>query len=496
MRKIYTTSTLLILIAATGCSDFLDEKFQGGYTTDNFYRTEAQALTALTGAYRITAFSTTDNSLWVFGDVASDDAIKGEAGSDFGQIQSLEQFDYSRDNGYLERMWQHYYEGITRVNYLLYNRDNIEMDAALKDRIMGEARFLRAYFYFNLVNIYGEIPLKTQPPLNPELINIGVSPVSEIYEQIEADLLAAKDVLPDSYIAPDIGRATKGAAWGLLAKARLYQGKWQAALTAVDSLQAIGIYALEPVYKNNFIDSTQNNDESIFEIQHLGNLDPATGSHLNQHFLPKIQNGYAVNIPTQNFVSEFEVTDEDVVDPRLDYSVGRAGQLWINGEVFDPGWSPVTGYISRKHLQPKKKAPAAADASLNYVYLRYADILLIKAESLNELNRVAEAIVPLNAVRTRARESYLFDVDLPGSGTIPDDLLPDVTTTIQSEVRTAIKHERRVELGLEFHRYFDLMRYGQTEAEAALSDVGFNYATDRYFLIPQSEVDANTQIDE
>jgi hypothetical protein len=198
-------------------------------------------------------------------------------------------------------------------------------------------------------------------------------------------------------------------------------------------------------------------------------------------------------VPLQNFVDEFEKTVSDVSDPRLDYTVGRAGHKWVNGEDFDPTWSP-TGYLQRKHVQPLLEEPIIGDASINYVYMRYADILLLKAESLNELNRTPEALAPLNAVRKRARESYLNDQNLAGFGAIPDGLLPDVQSTNQQTVRDAIRHERRVELGFEFHRYFDLMRYGQVAAEAALGGTGFIYSTNRYFLIPQSELDTNPSI--
>jgi hypothetical protein len=126
--------------------------------------------------------------------------------------------------------------------------------------------------------------------------------------------------------------------------------------------------------------------------------------------------------------------------------------------------------------------------------MRYAGVLLMKAEALNELSRVTEALVPLNVVRKRARESYLSDTSLAGYGTIPDGLLPDITSTSQSEVRTAIMHERRVELGFEFHRFFDLMRYGKAIAEEALSNTNFNYETHRYFPIPQSEKDINKKL--
>jgi starch-binding outer membrane protein, SusD/RagB family len=495
MKKIYQVIFFLALIGfGSACADFLDETPKGRYTTENFYKTEEHALLAITGVYNKASFVSTNNALWVFGDVASDDAVKGGAAGDQSEIQFLEEFSYSANNGFLLKIWGQYYEGITRVNYLLYYADNIDMDADLKARILGEAKFMRAYFYFSLVNIFGEIPLKIQPPLNASLINIGKSSADDVYAKIEADLLDAVEVLEIEYSGADVGRATQGAAWGLLAKARLYQEKWQGALDAIQSLEDLGIYSLQPVYKNNFIDSTQNSSELVFEIQHESGQIPKLGSHLNQWFGAPENNGYAFDVPLQDFVDEFEITAGNVVDPRLDYTVGQAGQNWINGEPFDPTWS-ATGYLQKKHTQPLREEPIIGDASLNYVYMRYADILLMKAEALNELNRAPEAVVPLNQVRKRARESYVYDLDLPGAGAIPANLLPDVAASSQASVRNAIRHERRVELGFEFHRFFDLMRYGAATAELALADTDFDYATQRYFPIPQAEVDANTAID-
>lgn len=495
MKNLFKPSVILFILILGSCSDFLEEELIGIYSTESFYKTEEHAQLAITGVFNVASFVSTSNSLWVFGDVASDDAIKGGGDGDQSDIQFLDEFNYSRNNGFIEKIWQRYYEGITRVNYLLYYADNIEMDETDKAKILGEAKFLRAYFYFNLVNIFGEIPLKTQPPLNSDLINIGTSPVAAIYALIESDLADAIAVL-DVKSPSSIGRVDKGAAFGLLAKVKLYQGQWQETLTAIDSLEASGNYNLTPLYKNNFIKLTQNNSESVFEIQHKS--DPINGlnSHLNQWFGASDNNGYGFNVPVVDFVNEFEFTANSIVDPRLDYTVGRAGQTWINGNQFDPSWSPNTGYLQKKHLQPVAEIPVAGNSSLNYVYIRYADILLMKAEALNELNNPTQAIVPLNEVRKRARESYLYDEDLLGFGVVPVGLLPDVAAGSQASVRNAIRHERRVELGFEFHRFFDLMRYGQATAEAALADTNFDFAQHRYFLIPQSEIDANTAIDE
>lgn len=492
MKNINRILLTVLALLLGACSDFLTENLQGTYSNATFYKTEAHALLAITGVYNAASFVSTENHLWVFGDVASDDATKGGLAGDQSDIQFIDEFSYSRNNGSLEKIWKHYYEGISRANYLLYYSPGIDMNEDLKSRILGEAKFLRAYFYFNLVNIFGEIPIKLNPPINPDEINKPKSPIANVYAQIEKDLTEAIAAIGTK--DKEIGRVTKGAAWGLLAKTFIYQQKWEAALAAIAAVDALGLYSLEAVYKNNFIDSTQNNKESLFELQHLSDQLPKLGSHLNQYFSPPKDNGYYFNVPLQNFVSEFEKTTTNIPDPRLDYTVGRAGQKWINGEDFDPAWSP-TGYLQKKHSQPLKEEPIIGDASLNYVYLRYADILLMKAEALNEAGRSSEALVPLNAVRKRARESYLFDKSLAGFGTVPVGLLPDVQLTNQQTVRDAIRHERRVELGFEFHRFFDLIRYGKQTAEAALTGTGFKYSDNLgHFLIPQSELDTNPAI--
>jgi starch-binding outer membrane protein, SusD/RagB family len=493
MRNLNKLTAAFLIISIASCADFLDEELKGTYSNATFYKTENHAVLALTGVYNIAAFTSSNNALWVFGDVASDDAIRGGKPGDFIDVQYIDDFNYTRSNTNLDIIWKHYYEGISRSNYLLYYGESIEMDETRKNRILGEARFLRAYFYFNLVNIFGEIPLKTSPPLSEADIYKSKSPVADIYEQIENDLIAAKNVLNKKNEGNDTGHATRGAAWALLSKTYLYQEKWTEALEAADSVIALNVYSLETIYKNNFFDSTQNNNESIFEIQHI-NGQFGLGSYLSQFFTPVPYNGYTLNLPTENFAEEFEkATDGVTPDPRLDYTLSYEGSTWINGEPFNFEWS-VTGFVQKKQVQPLSAGAVNNDAALNYVYMRYADVLLMRAEALNELNRTAEALVPINEVRKRARESYLYDDDLPGFGAIPAGLLDDVVSTDEAVVRTAIQHERRVELGFEFHRFFDLMRYGATIAEAALEETGFDYAQHRYFLIPQSEIDTNPKI--
>jgi starch-binding outer membrane protein, SusD/RagB family len=235
----------------------------------------------------------------------------------------------------------------------------------------------------------------------------------------------------------------------------------------------------------------------IFGVRHLANQDPGLGNALNQWFAPRAQNGYAFDVPTQNFVDEFEKTAAGVYDPRLDYTIGREGQPWLDSNVtFDPEWS-TTGYLQKKYIQPQTEVPKDSkdQGQLHYIFLRYGDVILMLAEALNEQGNTTEAETYLNMIRKRARESYLNDSNLPGYGTIPDGLLPDVSGSSQSSLRDAIRHERRVELGFEFHRYFDIIRYGESYANQALSDKpNFNYATYKHFPIPQSELNTNFKL--
>lgn len=484
---------ILSFFLLTGCEDFLEEDLQGTYTSSTFFKSNEHAMLALTAAYQPISFTSIRNPLWVFGDVASDDAIKGGNPGDQSEIEFISQFTYTRDNGFLEHIWQRYYEGISRTNDVMHRLGG-GVSEALKTQVTAEARFLRAYYYFHLVNIFGEIPLKTKPALSAADLHVPVSPVEKIYEQIESDLtFAAQNLTPKAEVPH--GRATQGAAWGLLAKVYLFQQKYDLCLDAIEELEKLQSYSLMPLYADNFRTETQNNAESVFEIQHLNGQDPFQGNVLNQWFAPQTENGYYFNSPTQEFTEAFEITPLGIYDPRLDYTVGREGTLWINGEEFDPEWSP-TGFISKKHLQPLSEIPRGTkgDGDLNYVFMRYAEILLMKAEALNESDRSSDALEPLNLVRQRARESYLHDENLPGYGQIPEGLLPDITITNSSQLREIIRNERRVELGLEFHRFYDLMRYGQSYAQDKLEDTHFNYEQHRYFPIPQNEADINQQI--
>jgi len=485
-RSLKYSAILLIgfsLTIISACTKFLTQELQGEFSTGVFYQNQTQANQALTGVYSAISFSSFNNAIWVFGDIASDDAVKGGNPGDQAEITFIDQFNANATNGIVFNYWTFSYEAIARANNVIANVPGVVMDEPTKNRYVGEAKFIRAYSYFNLVNVYGRIPLKLLPPITQAAIQVPLSDVSAIYQQIEKDLTDAAAILPVSYDPSEIGHVTRGAALAMLGKASLYQGNWSAALAYFQQVEALGIYSLLPNYADNFKLAYNNSSESIFAIQHLTGQIPYMGNGLNQWFAPA-PGGYYFNAPTQSLVDAFEKSSTGEVDPRLDATIGRDGQPWMNGDIFSAGWSPATGYLTKKHQQPFSEVPSSKkeDGGLTYVYLRYADLLLMKAEAFNESGNADSARVNLNKVRQRARASF--------TGTIPADLLADITTTDNSLLRTAIQKERRVELAQEFHRYFDLMRWGKATAEAALGS-DFNYDTKRYFPIPQAEIDKN-----
>lgn len=474
MRKLLIAIGLLSILSFSSCEDFLDEKLEGQYTSDNIYKTQESANYALTGVYNSLSFTSSSNMIWVFGDVASDDAVKGGNAGDQTDIGLINDFNVRADNGVLLNYWTFAYEGINRANNLINGSFGADISREQKDLMVAQAKFIRAYYYFNLVNIWGKVPLRLEPT-TPSNLKLAVSEVSAVYAQIEQDLVDAIAILPVSYDARNKGRVTKGAAYGLLAKAQLYQSKYADCIaTITQKIEPLGIYGLEENYANLFKLGSENSKEALFAIVHKSNQNPGVGNSLNQWFAPLVENGYYFNAPTQNFVQSFtERTVDGNIDPRLDVSVGRPGESWLNDNVFEAAWSP-TSYLVKKHNQPLSEVPAGTkgDGGLAYIYLRYADILLMKAESYLETGDLTNAAATLKLVRDRVG-------------------LPTVSPISQQQMRDVVRQERRRELGFEFHRFFDLMRWGKDAATEALGS-SFKWSEPRYYFpLPQNEIDSN-----
>ncbi len=491
-----------LVLFCFGCKKFLNQPVLGNYTPDNFYTSDVNATLGVNSAYAALSFTSGgSNAIWVLGDVASDDAIKGGNPGDQADFDAINNFNITPTNGAVEAVWQRYYDGIFRCNAVIDGlpASNSAVSESVKTQVIAQAKFLRAYYYFVLTNCYGAIPLHLKVETPQELQSPALSQ-DTIYTQIEKDCMDASAGLPASWAATDYGRATKGAAMALLAKTYLFHATltnhYMLAAQTAQAVEGMG-YSLLPNYADNFRAATKVNAEAIFTVNHITGASPGLGNELNAWFAPRSLNGYGFFYPTQSLVNNYEKsTDGNTTDPRLDYSMARTGHPYFD-TPFDPSWS-TTGYITKKQVQPLSEVPNTRknDGSVNYEAIRFADILLVEAEAFNETGKSADALVPLNKVRKRARESYLNDATLSGFGTIPAGLLADITTTDQSSLRDIIRRERRSEMALEFQRFFDVIRYGSAYATPLLKaeSANFDYNTNKFFPIPQSERDTNKKL--
>lgn len=493
MKSLKITLFIVVLsLHFSSCSDFLNEDLKGVYSSSTFFTSEEHAILGINAAYNCLLSTHSGNKPWIFGDVASDDATSGNAG-DFPSVDNIDNFNIFSDNGALFPFWELYYEGVTRCNRVLDNVPAIEMNEDDKTVILGEAHFLRAWYYFNLTLVFGDIPLITEI-LAPSELNLPKTNHLDILGFVADECEAAALMLPVSHDEQDVGRATQGAAYSLWAKALLYMEEWDLAAEKALVVTTLG-YDLMPNYKDNFDLAFENNRESIFEVQQQGETGSPTGNAFGQWFAPRAGGigGYAFNTPTQDFVDEFEQVG-DYVDYRLDVTIIQDKEKW-GDTTFQANWS-ATGYVNIKYnvefssvSQDESQGPRnfVADTDLNFTPIRYADILLVLAEALNESDQTSEAVQYINLVRERARNSH------PDLENLPSDLLEPVPEAVSKiALREAIRHERRVELGFEFQRYFDLVRYGEAYANQALIDFeNFSYEQHRFFPIPQTEVDIN-----
>lgn len=482
----------MISILTNSCSDFLQEDLTGIYSSETFFSQPEHAILGINAAYNCLLSTQSGNKPWIFGDVASDDAASGNAG-DFPSVDNIDKFNIFSDNGALFPFWELYYEGITRCNRVLEKVPGIVMNENAKNVILGEAYFLRAYFYFNLTNVFGNIPYIDKIKAPSEL-NIPKTDHKTILSYIGQDCEKAVNLLPVSHNTANVGRATKGAAYALWAKSLLFREDWNLAAEKALEVTTMG-YSLMPDYRNNFDLAFENNVESIFEIQQQGETSSPTGNAYGQWFAPRAGGigGYAFNTPTQNFVDEFEKSGE-YVDYRLNLTIVQDQEAW-GDTTFLANWS-ATGYVNKKYnvefstiKQDESNGPRqfVSDTDLNFTPIRYAEILLILAEALNESDQTSEAVQYINLVRERARNSH------PDLASLPPDLLAPIPLAVSKlDLRDAIRHERRVELGFEFHRYFDIIRYGESYANLVFQDdENFNYAKHKFFPIPQKELDIN-----
>lgn len=470
-KKVGSFAALLIL---AGCQNsFLDVPPQGQQPSQQFWISADDAGKAVNAMYaNLREWNNAAFAPIALESMASDDAEKGSSPSDATFFNTYDNFTVTSTDGQLGGFWSGQYQTINLANQVLANIPAITMDEALKSRYLAEAKFIRAYAYFRLVRAFGDVPLRLSLAKDASEYNIARSPKAEVWAAIEKDLSEATGVLPQNYGSGDLGRVTKGAALSLHAKVAMYQKKWADVKSLTDQVMGMG-YKLFPDYEQGFRVKNENNSESIFEIQCqriLGNAAASNSQYSQvQGVRGSVGGGWGFNIPTASLVAEFE-TD----DPRKDATIIFRGETTPDGDIIpaagdnpmynQKSYVPFTTYISGYN----------EGADQNIRVIRYAEVLLMNAEANMELNNAAAALTSLNAVRARARGAKI-------------NILPNVTTTDQATLRKAIYHERRVELAMEFDRYFDVIRQGR--GAEVFGSKGFKAGKNEVWPIPQNEID-------
>ena len=477
--KIIATVSLSVMFVS--CEDFLDKPPQGSLTQSNFPTSANDALLATNAVYNTLRNSNYNEGLFPILDIMSDDARKGSNPDD--QAASIGLFDIfgqTPTEWVIGSWWNTLYLGIKRANVVTEKLPDIAMDDNLKLRYIGEAKFLRALFYFDLVRAWGDVPLytTTQPSMD-----MGRSPAADVYDQIIADLNDAINALPEKseYSGNDIGRATKGAAKALLAKVYLFQHDYvnaeKYALEVINSLE----YDLEPIYSDAFSTLNEHGIESVFEVGAVGQegIENGGNQYANVQGVRGTPNrGWGFNRPSINLINSFEPGD-----PRKDATVIFLGEVLDGVTILGDGKTPDETYDSQGNLieiecynqkvwTPGQTVPPSF--GFNRRIIRFADVLLIAAEALNENNKPGIALNHLNRVRLRARQGN-------------NAILPDITITDKDQLRDIILNERRHELALESQRFWDLVRTGK--ATQVLGPLGFVTGKHELLPIPQAELD-------
>ena len=461
----------ILISSVISCSDDFIDVASNDPNSEEFFNSEQDYQDALIGAYDMLQ-STYLNVM--LGEIASDNTLAGgESATDVTGIQQIDDMIHTPENVQLRDIWGWMYAGVNRANFIMEFKDKTDFTG--KNEVLAQTRFLRAYYYFELVKWFGDVPLVVdQRILFGDQFDIDRTPKAQVYAQIEEDLQFAADNLPATQA--EIGRITKGAAQALLGKVYLYQDKYNESANVLESLINSGPYSLITDYSTMFENDNENNSESVFEVQYtdlegagFGCLQCSEGNvavgfnGIRNYTGPMFESGFSFNVPTQEVVDEFENGDARKATAILDIDAWAA----LTGATFVTGFEH-TGYYNRKYIARQGDANTG-DANLtnpnNYRSIRFADVLLMAAEALNRGGiDDGRARTYLNRVRLRAELSEVMSAG--------------------STLTTAIYHERRVELVGEGHHFFDLVRTGRAAAQID----GFVAGKHELFPIPAIEI--------
>ena len=478
MKNKFFNNILLIVLSLgfIGCEDYVDYEASENYTivADDYFKTSADYEAALVGTYDVLQWNIYSVMI---GDIASDNSFcGGESATDVIGMQKIDDMIHVPNNDQLTSTWKWLYEGINRANYMIENKD--KLDFSRKAELYGEVHFLRAYYYFELVKIFGDVPLFTDSRLTASDSNtLTRVPKASVYAQIEKDLNDAIAVLPAEKSTD--GRATAFTSHALLGKVYLYQDKFTEAADILEPL--IGLYTLPSSLQSVFYNSGQNGPESVFEVQHSKNSNwydwgfpqGSEGSFAIIHHGPRGYNGsvyasgWSFNVPTQDLYDAYDVTDTRRGVAILDI------EAWAEstGAEYSKGYEH-TGYFNHKYIPRAGLSGAQQELNygINFRAIRYADVLLMAAEANSRKASPNETKAQnyLNQVRARA-----FGNSSKASSSTGATLTKEIW------------NERRLELAMEGHRFFDLVRTG----EAAAKITGFVAGKHEVFPIPQTEID-------
>lgn len=489
-------ASALFAVILAACSDQLDQDVNGVSSIDTFYATDDDAQLAIVATYdMLTADNLFDWASPTFiKTLPSDEGTAGGGGeTDQPRYQALDDFNWDSANPAIQATWQVNYYGIFRANMIV---ENLEPENDLRKRIIGEAKALRAYFYLELVTQFGDLPLILKG-LDPTEFNQSRVPKAEIYAQIESDLNDAANVLPhkSEYSAADQFRMSKGTAYSLLGKALLHQEKYSAAADAFDNVTG---YSLVENYGDVFTAAQEFGSESILEasfssqVPYDWNYPWGTRFENNLHVqlmgaragsTPELGliAGWGFNYPSEKLWDAFNAMGDT---ERRDATMFSEEQ-YLTYKSTDPNfdgstWWDYNGYFRLKYGSfdaetNQDGAPKELNYGTNWRLIRYADVLLMSAEAKLQSGDAAGALDDINEVRGRAN-------------------LGDLSSVTMADIRA----ERFLELAFEGHRYFDLMRWGETVANAELSGIehgeDFDYDKHKVFPIPISDIAAATNM--
>ncbi len=511
----YNLLFVLLILVTTGCGDnFLDKPPYGSLNDQNFYKTEAEIFQALTACYSWYAGEGDEyeTNLFEFGDVASDDSYKGgESDNDRPFTNHIAYYYAVSNNNICENFWRYNYRGIFKCNMVIGKAPDAEFtNDDIRKRYIAEARFIRAYFYLNLVRVYGGVPLIVDPLIFPQdEVMVERSSRDDIHAFIRKELNEAAVDLPekkDMDMSREWGRNTKWGAYALLARAELYFGSYteakEAALKVINSNQ----YKLEPQFEDLFFKPRYISDESIVEALHADTDGKGDDTIIATYCRSRGCGGWGFNCPTKDLVDEFEVGD-----PRILYTVTETGDIFPKKDGSQEvqnhtGYASGDGYHSRKVFLPETRRGSRSEMEINFKLIRYADVLLMYAEALlEEGGDLTEVCKYINMIRERARNLHKYDPEAYGSTVeekiasrmtkVADVDIPDVTPSSREAVREALRHERRVEFAMENLRMYDLKRWGPDYAKTRIEKAkNFSIPGDykskiTAFPVPQREID-------